>query len=100
MMVGYLHYADAWTYVDEHVGVDARVDTGEAVFGVGVPLVDEHFIGDVLQKKVAAFDQAGHLFFLVDTEGKDEDQLIASIELFLHETYVRPSFSCNRSAYL
>ena len=61
-----LHDADTGANIDEEIRENTRINVRETVFGIPVALVNKYFIVNVLQEKIAAFNEAGHFFFLVN----------------------------------
>lgn len=61
----YLDYWHPRADVDEQVGEDIWLSCLKTEFRVGVLGVHEGLVGYVLQHKVAAFDEAGHLILFV-----------------------------------
>ena len=75
----HLDAADARTDVDEEEGED-RVDVNfdELIAGIPEPLVDESFVGEILQQEVAALYQAFHLIFLVNSGHQEFMKILSS----------------------
>lgn len=66
----HLHYGDSRADVDEQVREDVRVRGLESELGLCMLHVHKRFMRDVLQDKVTAFNETGHLVLLVNSDAK------------------------------
>ena len=66
--MSYLEYADTRTNVNEQIRKDLlSFNRTKLVLNIGMFLIQERFVCDILQQEVAALDQTFHLIFFVNT---------------------------------
>jgi len=61
----HLHYANAGSDIDKKIREDIWICWLENILRFGVPMVHEGFIWNILEQKVATFDQAIYFILLV-----------------------------------